>query len=122
MSTIIRFIITYVITLLLSLAIGLPIAYIEIRKLDKHISNKISTIRESGAARSQSLDEVSAQVDEIDKSLDRISESLDRTIESADRIIESTGLISEYLDIKIKSAEARENFYKSEFWNEKNIH
>ena len=150
MSEIIGLIISYVIAYLLSLAVGLPIAYIEIRKLDKHISNKMSTFRESGAARSQSQDEVSAQVDEISESADEISESfdetsestdetdesfdeihknineinksLDRMNESMDRTIEFKRLYSEYLDNKIKRIEARENFCESQFWDEKNIH
>ena len=150
MSTIIELIITYVVTFLACLAGGLPVAYIEMRKLEKHIANKMSTFRESRAAHSQSQNEVSAQVDEIhedideihedideidksfdemhesmdeiDKSLDSISESLDRMNESMDRTIEFKRIYSEYLDNKIKRIEARENFCESQFWDEKNIH
>lgn len=122
MSEIIGYIISFVVAYLLSLAISLLIAYIEMRKLEKHIANKMSTFRESRAARSQSQDEVSAQVDEIDKSLDSISESLDRMNESMDRTIEFKRIYSEYLDNKIKRIEARENFDKLEVWDEKNIH
>lgn len=115
MSTIIELIIAFVLYFLICLAAALPLAIFHTRKMDKLISNYFREIDESRAARTQSQDEVSAQVDELDK-------SLDRTIESADRIIESTGLISEYLDNKIKRTEARENFCESQFWDEKNIH
>ena len=129
MSTIIEFIITFILYFLLTLAVALPIVFIEIRKMDKLISNKMSTFRESRAALDESQDEVSAQVDEIHEdmgeigeSLDSISESLDRMNESMDRTIEFKRLISEYLDYKIKRIEARENFCESQFWDEKNIH
>lgn len=126
MSAIIELIITFVLYFLVALAAALPLAIFHTRKMDKLISNyfrKIDESRaaldesqdESHAARLQSLKEVHAQVDKIDK-------SLDRTIESLDRTIESTGLISEYLDNKIKRTEARENFCESQFWDEKNIH
>lgn len=136
MSAIIELIITYALYFLVCLAAALLVAYIQMRKLDKHISNKMSTFRENRAARSQSQDEVSAQIDEldksfdeihkdideIDKSLDSISESIDRMNESMDRTIEFKRLISEYLDYKIKMIEARENFREPEFSDEKNIH
>lgn len=122
MSEIIGYIISYVVAYLLALAIVLPIAYIEIRKLDKHISNKMSTIRESRAARDESLDESRAQVDEINESIDEIHESIDemsksfdRMDKSMDRIIESTRLIRDYSNLKIKRIEARENFCESQF-------
>lgn len=122
MSEIIGYIISFVVAYLLSLAISLLVAYIEMRKLEKHISNKMSTFRESRAARSQSQDEVSVQVDEIDKSLDSISESLDRMNESMDRTIEFKRLMRDYSNYKIKRTEARENFREPEFSDEKNIH
>ena len=122
MSTIIELIITFVLYFLVALAAALPLAIFHTRKMEKLMSNYFRKIDESRAALDESQDESRAQVDEIHESLDEISESLDRTIESADRIIESTGLISEYLDIKVKRAEARENFCESQFWNEKNIH
>ena len=143
MSEIIELIITFVLYFLAALAISLPLAIFYTRKMDKLISNKMSTFRENRAARNQSQDEVSAQVDEIhedideihedvdeigesfdeiDKSLDSISESLDRMNESMDRTIEFKRIISEYLDNKIKRIEARENFDKLELRDEKNIH
>ena len=85
------------------------------RKINESRAALDKSLDESRAARLQNLKEVHAQIDEIDK-------SMDRTIESADRTIESTGLISEYLDNKIKRIEARENFCESQFWDEKNIH
>lgn len=114
-TLIIRFIITFVIYFSIFLAAYLPIMYIENRKLDKHISNKMSTTRKSGAAHDKTKDEIHAQLDRIDKSFDRIGKSMDRISESLDRIDKSMGNI-------IKSAEALENFHESEFWNEKNIH
>ena len=143
MSEIIKLIITYALYFLVCLAAALLVAYIEMRKLEKHISNKMSTFRESRAAHLQNLKEVHAQVDkldksvgefdksvdeidesvgEIDESLDEIGKSLDRMNESMDRTIEFKRLISEYLDNKIKRIEARENFCESQFWDEKNIH
>ena len=143
MSEIIKFIITYIIYFLVGLAAALPVVYIETRKFEKYMSNKMSTFRESRAARDESQDEVSAQVDEISESADEINEdmdemhesfdeihkdigeiheSLDRMNERLDRTIEFKRLISEYLDYKIKRIEARENFCESQFWNEKNIH
>ena len=129
MSEIIGYIISYVVAYLLALAIVLPIAYIEIRKLDKHISNKMSTIRENRAARDESLDESRAQVDEISESFDEISESFDeihqsidemsksfdRMDKSMDRIIESKRIMRDYSNLKIKRIEARENFCESQF-------
>ena len=150
MSTIIELIITFILYFLVALAAALPLAIFYTRKMDKLISNKMSTIKESRAARSQSLDEVSAQVDEIhesfdeihkdidemsedideidksfdeiDKSLDRISESIDRMNESMDRTIEFKRLMRDYSNYKIKMIEARENFREPEFSDEKNIH
>ena len=136
MSTIVKFIITYVLYFLVGLAAALPVVYIETRKFEKYMSNKMSTFRESRAALDESQDESRAQVDEIDESVDRIDESfdeideslheigksLDRMNESMDRTIEFKRLISEYLDYKIKRIEARENFCESQFWDEKNIH
>ena len=136
MSAIIELIITFVLYFLAGLAISLPLAIFYTRKMDKLISNKMSTFRENRAARNQSQDEVSAQVDEIHEdideihedvdeigeSLDSISESLDRMNESMDRTIEFKRIISEYLDNKIKRIEARENFDKLELRDEKNIH
>ena len=115
MSTIIEFIITFVLYFLVALAAALPLAIFHTRKMDKLISNYFHEIDESCAARLQSLKEVHTQVDKLAK-------PVDETSESADRIIESTGLISEYLDNKIKRIEARENFCESQFWDEKNIH
>ena len=86
----------------------LPIALYHTRQIEKLMSNYFHKIDEIYAARLQSLKEVHAQVDELAKPLDRT--------------IESTGLISEYLDNKIKRIEARENFCESQFWDEKNIH
>ena len=108
MSEIIGYIISYVIAYLLALAITLLVAWLMFRKTEKHISNKMSTFRESRAARLQSLKEVHAQVDEID--------------ESVDRIIESTRAIRDYSNLEIKRIEARENFREPEFSDEKNIH
>ena len=143
MSTIIKFIITYALYFLVALAAALLVAYIETRKFEKHISNKMSTFRESGAARTQSQDEASAQVDEIHesadeihedmdeihesideigKSLDKMSESVDKMSESMDRIIEFKRLMRDYSNYKIKMIEARENFREPEFSDEKNIH
>ena len=136
MSEIIGYIISYVVAYLLTLAIALPIAYIEIRKLDKHISNKMSTIRENRAARDESLDESRAQVDEISESFDEIHQSIDEIHQSIDkmdksfdkmdvrldRIIEFKRLMRDYSNYKIKRIEARENFCESQFWDEKNIH
>ena len=136
MSTIVKFIITYVLYFLVGLAAALPVVYIETRKFEKYMSNKMSTFRESRAALDESQDESRAQVDEIDESVDRIDESfdeideslheigksLDRMNESMDRTIEFKRIISEYLDNKIKRIEARENFCESQFWDEKNIH
>ena len=126
MSEIIGYIISYVVAYLLALAIVLLIAYIETRKLDKHISNKMSTFRENGAAQvdeiHESFDEIHESFDEIHQSIDEIHQSLDKIDKSMDVIIESKRLISEYLDYKIKRIEARENFCESQFWDEKNIH
>ena len=136
MSTIIRFIITFVLYFFAFLVTSLFILYIENRELDKYISKKMSTIRENGAARSQSQDEVSAQVDEIGESfdemdesmgeihesLDEIGESLDKMDESMDRLIEFKRIMRDYSNLKVKRIEARENFCESQFWNEKNIH
>lgn len=134
MSEIIGYIISYVVAYLLALAIVLPIAYIEIRKLDKHISNKMSTFRESRAALDESQDESRAQVDEIsesmdeihqsfdeihqsineiNESLDRIDKSLDKMDKSMDRTIEFKRLMRDYSNYKIKRIEARENFCES---------
>ena len=119
MSEIIGYIISYVVALLLSLAIALLIAYIEIRKLDKHISNKMSTFRESGAAQvdemSKSFDEIHQSIDEINQSIDRMSKSFDRMDKSMDRIIESKRIIRDYSNLKIKRIVARENFCESQF-------
>lgn len=108
MSEIIEYIISCVIAYLLALAISLPIAYIQMRKLDKHISNKMSTFRESRAAlershdeshaRSQSQDEVSAQADEIHESAGEIHEDIDEIHEDIDEIDKSLDSISESLD------------------------
>ena len=122
MSEIIGYIISYVVAYLLALAIVLLIAYIEIRKLDKHISNKMSTFRESRAARDESQDESRAQVDEIHESIDKMNESLDKMNESMDRTIEFKRVIRDYSNLKIKRIEARENFREPEFSDEKNIH
>lgn len=150
MSKIIELIITFVFYYLIGLVSALLVMYIENRKFDKYISNKMSEFRESRAALDESQDESRAQVDEIgesademhedmdemsesfdeihesmdeiDKSLDSISESFDRMNESMDRTIEFKRLISKYLDDKIKRIEARENFCESQFWDEKNIH
>ena len=122
MSTIIELIITFVLYFLVALAAALLVAYIETRKFEKHISNKMSTFRESRAARSQSQDEVSAQVDEMHESIDEMSESIDRMNESMDRTIEFKRLMRDYSDYKIKMIEARENFHEPEFSDEKNIH
>ena len=122
MSEIIGYIISYVVAYLLALAIVLLIAYIEIRKLDKHISNKMSTFRESRAARDESQDESRAQVDEIHESIDKMNESLDKMNESMDRTIEFKRVMRDYSNYKIKRIEARENFCESQFWDEKNIH
>ena len=122
MSEIIGLIISFVVAYLLSLAISLLIAYIEMRKLEKHIANKMSTFRESRAARSESFDEIHEDISEIDKSLDKIDKSLDRMNESMDRTIEFKRLMRDYSNYKIKMIEARENFCESQFWDEKNIH
>lgn len=150
MSTIIELIITFVLYFLAFLVISLFILYIENRKLDKYISNYFRKIDESRAARSQSQDEVSAQVDdihesideldksfdeigesmdemdesmdEISESLDEIGESLDKMDESMDRLIEFKRIMRDYSNLKIKRIEARENFCESQFWDEKNIH
>ena len=136
MSEIIGYIISYVVTYLLALAISLPIAYIQIRKLDKHISNKMSTFRENGAALDESQDEVGAQVDEIhqsfdeihqsineiNESLDKMDKSFDKMDERLDTLVEFKRLMRDYSDYKIKRIEARENFCESQFWDEKNIH
>ena len=119
MSEIIGLIISYVIAYLLALAISLLIAYIEIRKLDKHISNKMSTFRESGAAQvdeiSESFDEIHQSIDEIHQSIDKMNESLDKMDKSMDRIIESKRILRDYSNLKIKRIEARENFCESQF-------
>ena len=114
-AVIIRVIITFVTYFSIFLAAYLPIMYIENRKLDKHISNKMSTIRESGAELDKSLDEVRAQLDRIDKSLDKIDKSLDKMDESMDRHVEFTRLMRDYSNYKIKRIEARENFCESQF-------
>lgn len=147
MSEIIKFIITYIIYFLVCLAAMLPIALFHTRQIEKLIDNFFNEVKESYAARLQSLKEVHAQVDEFDESADEIGESfdeihedtdeihesfdemheslheigksLDRMNESTDRTIEFKRLISEYLDNKIKRIEARENFCESQFWNEK---
>lgn len=154
MSTIIELIITFVLYFLVALAAALPLAIFHTRKMDKLISNYFHEIDESFAAldkslnesrtaRSQSLNEVGAQVDEMsesvdeigesldkidksfdkmDESLDSIDKSLDKIGESMDRTIEFKRLMRDYSDYKIKRLEARENFCESQFWNEKNIH
>ena len=143
MSTIIELIITFVLYFLICLVAALPLAIFYTRKMDKLISNKMSTIRESRAARSQSQDEVSAQVGEIHQSfdemhedmdemhesfgemhesIDEIGKSLDRMNESMDRTIEFKRLMRDYSNYKIKMIEARENFREPEFSDEKNIH
>lgn len=146
MSTIIELIITFVLYFLVALAAALPLAIFHTRKMDKLISNYFHEIDESRAAldksldeshaRSQSLDEASAQVDEIHQSFDEmhedmdeihqsfdsISESLDRMNESMDRTIEFKRLMRDYSNYKIKMIEARENFHEPEFSDEKNIH
>ena len=150
MSTIIELIITFVLYFLVCLAAMLPIALIETRKMEKHVSESIRKLQESRAALDESHDESRAQVDEIGESaneihedigeihedigeihesfdeihkdIGEIGESLDRMNESMDRTIEFKRIISEYLDNKIKRIEARENFCESQFWDEKNIH
>lgn len=119
MSTIIGYIISYVVAYLLALAIVLLIAYIEIRKLDKHISNKMSIFRENGAAQ---VDEIHESIDEIHQSIDKIDKSFDKMDERLDTTIEFKRLMRDYSDYKIKRIEARENFCESQFWDEKNIH
>ena len=135
MSTIIKFIITYVLSFLACLAVGLPIAYIEIRKMDKHVSESIRKLRENRAALDKSQDESRAQVDEIGESadeihkdigeihedMDEIDESLDKMDKSMDRLVEFTRLMRDYSNYKIKMIEARENFREPEFSDEKNI-
>lgn len=98
MSEIIEFIISYVIAYLLALAISLLVAWLMFRKTEKHISNKMSTFRESRAARLQSLKEVHAQVDKLAKPVDEMSESTDEIHESFDEIHESFDEISEDID------------------------
>lgn len=140
MSTIIELIITFVLYFLVALAAALPLAIFHTRKMDKLMSNYFRKIDESGAAldkslnesrtaRSQSLDEVGAQVDEIgesfdeihkdigeiNESLDKIDKSLDRMNESMDRTIEFKRLMRDYSNYKIKRIEARENFCESQF-------
>lgn len=136
MSTIIELIITFVLYFLVTLAAALPLAIFHARKMDKLISNYFHEIDESCAARLQSLKEVHAQVDELAKpagemdesldkmneSLDKMDESLDKMNESLDRTIEFKRLMRDYLNLKIKRTEARENFCESQFWDEKNIH
>lgn len=112
MSEIIKFIITYVIYFLVCLAAMLPIALYHTRQIEKLIDNFFHEVKESRAARLQSLKEVHSQVDELDKSAGEISESLDKTIEFK-------RLISEYLDNKIKRTEARENFCESNLGRKK---
>ena len=87
-------IITLISLFVLSLTAIILIKHIQTRKIDKLISNHYLTIQECRAARRQSLNGVRAQVDELKKSADNLN----------------------------KNAEALGNFYKSEFWNEKNIH
>ena len=147
MSEIIELIITYVIAYLLSLAIGLPIIWLIFRKTEKHVSDSIRELRENRAAldesldeshiaRSQSQDEVSAQVDEIgesvgeiDEDIGEMSEDIDEIHESSDEkdeylegLIEFTRIMRDYSDYKTKMIEARENFCESQFSDEKNIH
>lgn len=146
MSTIIELIITFVLYFLVALAAALPLAIFHTRKMDKLISNYFRTIDESYAARLQSLKEVHAQADELAKSvdetdetdesmdeihedinemnesMDKMNESFDKMNESLDRTIEFKRLMRDYLNLKIKRTEARENFCESQFWNEKNIH
>lgn len=122
MSEIIGLIISYVIAYLLALAISLLVVWLMFRKTEKHVHDSIRELRESRAARSQSLDEASAQVDEISESIDSISESFDKMNESMDRTIEFKRLMRDYSNYKIKRTEARENFCESQFWDEKNIH
>ena len=150
MSEIIVLIISYVIAYLLALAISLPIAYIEMRKLEKHVHDSIRELRENRAALDESQDESRAQVDEIHEDIDEIGESADEIGESADEIgesadeigedigeihessdekdeyleglIEFTRIMRDYSDYKTKMIEARENFCESQFWDEKNIH
>ena len=139
MSKIIGLIISYVIAYLLALAISLPIAYIETRKMEKHVRDSIRELRENRAAleksdnesraRSQSQDEVSAQVDKTEESADEIHEDTDEIHEDIDEkdeylegLIEFTRIMRDYSDYKTKMIEARENFCESQFWDEKNIH
>ena len=136
MSEIIVLIISYVIAYLLALAISLPIAYIEMRKLEKHVHDSIRELRENRAALDESQDESRAQVDEIHEDIDEIGESADEIgedigeiHESSDEkdeylegLIEFTRIMRDYSDYKTKMIEARENFCESQFWDEKNIH
>ena len=126
MSEIIGYIISYVVALLLSLAVALPIAYIEIQKLDKHMSESLRKFREGGAAQvdeiSESFDEIHQSIDEIHQSIDKMNESLDKMDKSMDRTIEFKRIMRDYSNLKIKRIEARENFCESQFWDEKNIH
>lgn len=105
MSTIIELIITFVLYFLVALAAVLPLAIFHTRKMDKLISNYFRKIDESGAARSQSLDEVSAQVDELGESFDEMhedigemGEDIDEMHESFDEMHESFDEINESLD------------------------
>ena len=112
MSEIIKFIITYIIYFLVCLAAMLPIAIFHTRQIEKLIDNFFHEVKESRAARLQSLKEVHAQVDELakpvdetDKSadeihedMDEINESMDEMHESFDEIHKDIGEMSESLD------------------------
>ena len=132
MSEIIGYIISYVIAYLLSLAISLLVVWLIFRKTEKHVHDSIRELRENRAAlekshnesraRSQSQDEVSAQVDEIGESVDEIHENKDEKDEYLEGLIEFTRIMRDYSDYKTKMIEARENFHEPEFSDEKNIH
>ncbi len=98
MSKIIELIITFVLYYLIGLGSALLVMYIENRKFDKYISNKMSEFRESCAALDESQDESRAQVDEIDESTDEIGESTDEIGEDMDEMSESFDEIHQSLD------------------------
>ena len=106
MSTIIELIITFVLYFLAALAISLPLAIFYTRKMDKLISNKMSTFRESRAALDESQDEVSAQVDEIHEDMGEMSEDIDEMSESIGEIHEDTDEIGESFDEIDKSLDS----------------
>ena len=98
MSKIIELIITFVLYYLVGLVSALLVMYIENRKFDKYISNKMSEFRENRAARDESQDEASAQVDEINESTDEINEDMDEMSESFDEIHQSLDKIDKSFD------------------------